>query len=132
LNFPAQYDSGCSPASCLRFLLLCLLFALAGCGKSPSGTGTAGTMTYNNDVRIIFHQSCRCHVDNVSPPSRLNLSTYADLMNGSASGRQVIPYFPDSSNLYRRVVRGEMPPTGTLYPEDIRTLRKWIAQGAKE
>ena len=110
---------------------------LSGCGSAPSGSGHAGAianehLTYNNDVKQIVQMSCRCHVDNVSPPSRLNLSSYADMMKPSASGRQIVPTQPDSSNLYRRVSRGEMPPMGKLMNEDIRTFREWIRQGANE
>jgi hypothetical protein len=76
--------------------------------------------------------ACRCHVDNSTPPGKLDLTTYASLMQGSTSGRQVVPMLPESSNLYRRVSRGEMPPTSPLAPEDVRIIRRWIEQGAKD
>lgn len=54
------------------------------------------------------------------------------MLKPSASGVQILPDQPDSSNLYRRVNRGEMPPTGRLAGEDIRVIYRWIRQGAGE
>jgi hypothetical protein len=109
----------------------CLLMAmLAGCSRAPK-TFTAGSVSYKSDVQVLLQGTCRCHVDNPTPPGQLNLTTYEDLMKGGRSGPQVMPARPDSSNLYNRAKRGEMPPTSPLADEDIRTLRRWIEQGAK-
>ena len=106
--------------------------AFLGCGTSPSGTAVAGRVSYRNDVRPIVQQFCRCHVDNVSPPGGLNLTARLDMLKPSASGVQILPGQPDSSNLYRRVNRGEMPPTGRLAAEDIKVVYRWIRQGTGE
>jgi hypothetical protein len=115
----------------LSFCLL-VMGAFPGCGPAPSGTAVAGKVSYQDDVRPIVQQFCRCHIDNVSPPAGLNLTGYDSMFKSSISGRQIIPAQPDSSNLYRKVARGEMPPTGKLADEDIKVIRNWIKQGARE
>jgi len=108
--------------------VICGLLASSGCGHGGSG---GNRVSYREDVRTVLLGACRCHVDNLTPPGGLDLTHYESLMKGSASGRQVVAAHPESSNLYRRVSRGEMPPTSPLAPEDIRTIGKWIEQGAK-
>ncbi|MEO0107651.1 MAG: c-type cytochrome domain-containing protein [candidate division WOR-3 bacterium] len=118
----------------LRVVLLAMLLVLSvACPSCPPGTGTAGSRTsYRGDIQQIFRSSCRCHIENASPPGGLDLSTYEALMRGSSTGQQVTRALPESSNLFRRVSKGEMPPTGPLARDDIRLLREWIRQGARE
>lgn len=114
---------GRSGLRCAVRLVAVLL--ISGCGSAPPKS------SFRNDVRTIFWGNCRCHVDNVSPPAGLDLTAYDRLMNGGRVGSEIVPFKPDSSNLYRRVARGEMPPTGKLANEDIRIIRRWIEPGAK-
>jgi hypothetical protein len=60
----------------------------------------------------------------------LNLTTYADLLNGGQSGPVVIPGDSASSLLFTIQQVGGHP--GQLMPEEIDHVQAWIDAGALE
>lgn len=91
---------------------------------------------FERDVLPIFEQHClRCHGAD-KQESGLRLDRRFSLLKGGDWGEpSIIPGKPEASFLFR-VVTGQaadltMPPAGEpLGPEEIRTLRRWIEQGA--
>jgi hypothetical protein len=60
----------------------------------------------------------------------LNLSTYADLLNGGQSGPVVVPGESDESLLFIIQQAGGHP--GQLTPEELEIVQAWIEAGAVE
>ncbi len=85
------------------------------------------------DVGPIFSARCGCHVN--QPTAGLSLKNHQGVMTGSRSGAVVVPGDPDTSILIQ-VIKGtrapKMPPQGSLSPEQMDTLMKWIKDGAKQ
>jgi hypothetical protein len=115
----------------ISFLALGLLV-----GVSSGGEGTPGTIEYNRDVRPILAENCfACHgPDSASRKADLRL----DRREAAIEAAAVAPGDPDASELIARLVETDasliMPPPGTgksLKPEQIETLRKWVAAGAE-
>ncbi len=127
------------------FWLLILLGLLA---PHPSTSAFGGeplkrptrTIEYNADVRPILAKNCfSCHGrDEVHRAKKLRLdqreAAIQELEDASVA---IVPGSPDESELIARVTAEDqslrMPPAKTaekLTPEQVRTLRDWIAQGA--
>ncbi|NOQ89356.1 MAG: hypothetical protein GQ549_00250 [Gammaproteobacteria bacterium] len=100
------------------------------------------TISYQSDIRPIIKDNClQCHV----PPdgvgylnTGLNLSTYETLMHGTVYGPVIIP--GDSKrSILNKLVEGRagilmrMPHNkkDPLTEEDIKTLKLWVNQDAK-
>lgn len=92
------------------------------------------------DVQPIFQRACiKCHSDNgklVAPPEGLRLSSL-DLVLRGGERLVVLPGNPEMSEVWRRVTglgQPRMPHDGPpwLPDDDIRLLRDWIAQGARD
>jgi hypothetical protein len=60
----------------------------------------------------------------------LNLSTYADVLNGGASGPVVVPGDGANSLLVTKQQAGGHP--GQLTPDEIAHVQAWIDSGALE
>ena len=93
-------------------------------------------VTYNHDVRPILTEYCfACHgPDSGSREADLRLDLREDAVDYGA----IAPGHPDESLLIERLVTDDpdllMPPPETkkqLSPEQIETLRRWIAGGAE-
>ncbi len=92
----------------------------------------AETVDFVRDVQPLLKARCqRCH----SPTTRkggLDLSTAAGLLQGSESGRVLVPGKPSKSRLWEVLHEGEMPPEGNraLTGSQVELLERWITQGA--
>jgi hypothetical protein len=92
--------------------------------------------TFTDNAAKIFQARCNtCHnADKAS--GGLNLTTYANMMEGGGSGSVIEPGSPDDSWLFLLVNHDEtptMPPNAPKIPEEeIDILRKWIEAGAPE
>ena len=89
---------------------------------------------FARDVTPILEANClRCH-NTAKQEGGLLMESHADLMRGGDSGTPpIVPGQPDISPLIRQVeghAKPKMPPKSTLRPEDVATLRGWIAAGA--
>lgn len=93
-------------------------------------------ITYQDNVRPIFAQSClSCHNPDKAKAG-LDLSSYGATMNGSSDGKVITPGSPDDSMLYLCVTFQEephMPQKGNKLAEaQLDIIKKWIAGGALE
>lgn len=102
----------------------------------PLNAEKARQVRYEQDVKPIFEAHCTgCH-GSVNPPDDLNLTTIDDMLKGGTkAGPAVAPGKPDDSPIIK-YVRGLVQPRmpygkPPLSPQDIQTLRMWIAAGAK-
>jgi DNA-binding beta-propeller fold protein YncE/mono/diheme cytochrome c family protein len=88
---------------------------------------------FSRDVMPIFESNClRCH-NTAEEKGGLLLESYEDLMRGGDDGVPVVAGNADDSPIIRQVeghAKPKMPPKADLRPEDIATLRAWIAAGA--
>jgi hypothetical protein len=92
-------------------------------------------VSYGNDVVPIFAMHCYgCHTSDRDwwPPG---LPANLDLSNPASFARVLAPGYPDESLLILRIegkIRLRMPFLGApLSPDNVNTLRRWIAEGAE-
>ena len=94
-----------------------------------------GQVDYQTQIQTIFNSNCTsCHVNGGSYFGGLDLSTYANVMNGGNSGVVVIPNDHANSYLWQRVNNGEMPPEANpdLSASQVDLIALWINEGALE
>ena len=98
----------------------------------PSTTPPAdGPVDFAQHVAPILISKCgRCHVDQAR--GMLSMANYATLMRGNRDGRVVLPGDDKGSRIIEVISEGDMPRGGgRLSPEELSTLKRWIADGAK-
>jgi len=133
---------GCSKRIALvRLVAACLspvCLASAANGAAP----TPARLSFNRDIRPILSDNCfACHgPDNANRQAGLRLDTFdlatAELDSGT---RAIVPEKIDESELVARIISDDpdavMPPPhakiGRLSADQIETLKRWIAEGAK-
>jgi len=88
---------------------------------------------FGRDVMPILETNClRCH-NTAKQEGGLLLESFEDLMKGGDDGSPIVAGDAEGSALIRQVegrIKPKMPPKSDLRPEDIATLRAWIAAGA--
>ncbi len=116
------------PRSSALLVALCLLLV--------TSTAVAGGPTYNRDIRPILVDNCfSCHgPDSASRKGDLRLDRLAD----ATASKAIVPGDIEASEMIARIVSTDpetvMPPPATkktLKPEQIATLKSWIAAGAQ-
>ena len=87
----------------------------------------AGSVSFVSTVAPIIHAKCgRCHVDRSR--GQFSAKDYTSLMDSTT----VTEGEPDVSRLIEVIVDGSMPKGGlSVSEEELTTLKKWIAEGAK-
>ncbi len=101
--------------------------------EPPPATTTASTLTFAKDVLPIFRSKCNdCH-GQPSKKAGLDLRTLASTLTGGDGGAAVLPGNPAKSPVWETIESGDMPPPGKakLTDEEKKTIREWIAGGAK-
>jgi WD40 repeat protein len=93
-------------------------------------------VTFKDHVQPLLRKHClNCHNAD-KPKSDFDISSYATLMSGGASGEAVKPGSPDQSLIYRVVTHAaepNMPPKGGKIPDaDLALIKRWIEGGAPE
>jgi mono/diheme cytochrome c family protein len=90
-------------------------------------------VSFSKDVLPLFKTNCeRCHGSGQTQAG-LNLTTYADVMAGSARGPVVVPGNAASSRLIELITAGQMPPGGPkLSASEIEIIRSWVDAGAPD
>ena len=122
-------------------------FSAAGliCAAAPSAAVVAPSqprLSFNNDIRPILSDNCfACHgPDNANRQAGLRLDVADKATEELESGtRAIVPEDIDASELVARIISDDpdsvMPPPeakiGRLSPEQVATLKQWIAEGAK-
>jgi hypothetical protein len=96
--------------------------------------GDPAAIEFHEKVLPILQENCfRCHGEKVRGSLRLD-SRAAALKAGASRLPAIVPGRPDESALLRRIrapIEERMPPTGAgLRPEQVRTLEKWVRDGA--
>ena len=111
--------------SSMRIIPIVLLF---------STLGAAGKLSFNRDIRPILSNKCyACHgPDSKTREAKLRLDQRESAL------KVIEPGAPDKSELIARIAHLDaeeiMPPPETnksLSPKEIRSLRKWIEEGAQ-
>ncbi len=119
-------------------LALALVLGLgAGCTEKPSEPQIVDEgRPAPSAVQRIFNTNCTttdCHTS-VAPAAGLSLVSWDRLIQGSDFGEVIIPYRPDDSHMIDHLTgRAEpiMPLSrDELKPEEIETIRRWVADGA--
>ena len=103
------------------------------CLVPPVSSQTPAKVDFARDVQPIFRQNCiGCHGPAVQN-NGLRVDRRSSVLKPGA--RRIVPGSSENSFLYHRVAGNDfglqMPPTGPLKPEQIRTIKAWIEQGAE-
>lgn len=112
------------------------LAALAHTAVRADEANPANALTFETHVKPILAKHCRkCHSGD-RPRGELDLSSFANLMQGGISGKVVVAGKPDESLLYTLSAHLEdpkMPPNSPKIPQtELDTLRQWIEGGLQE
>lgn len=92
-------------------------------------TGSDSGLVWEGELSALLQEKCgTCH--GATAMGGLNLSTYADMLNGSQSGQVVVPGDSGASLIMSIQQAGGHP--GQLTPEEIALLQEWINAGALE
>ncbi len=129
--------------------IVCSLFAasIAVAGgllwaTTPAPPPGPARLSFNKDIRPILSENCfACHgPDNANRQAGLRLDTFELATEKLDSGSQaIVPGDGAASELIARVISDDpdtvMPPPeakiGRLSPEQVETLKRWIAEGAQ-
>ena len=115
---------------------LALLLAFAGPASAQDQPAAATAVTFEKDVQPVLKKHClTCH-NAERPRGELDLSTFAALSAGGASGPAAVAGKPDGSPLYTLAAHlddPKMPPGKPKIPQrDLDVLKGWIAGGLVE
>jgi mono/diheme cytochrome c family protein len=109
---------------------------------TPAAPRSPARLSFNKDIRPILSENCfACHgPDHANRQAGLRLDTFEQSTEELDSGtRAIVPEDIAASELIARVISDDpdsvMPPPeakiGRLSPEQVATLERWIAEGAK-
>ncbi len=116
------------------------VFVAALLAAVPTALHAAGPILFNRDVRPILADKCwRCHgPDATSKGAPMRLDIEADAKADHGGRRAIVPGDVAASELVKRITATSkaklMPPAWSnlaLSPQEIETLRAWIASGAE-
>ncbi|HEY2156785.1 MAG TPA: c-type cytochrome domain-containing protein [Isosphaeraceae bacterium] len=112
-----------------------IVLASAFATAQPPGMKPAVT-TFERDVQPVLRKHCvKCH-NAERPRGELDLTGFAGVQAGGASGKAAVVGSPDESPLYTQAAHLEdphMPPNAPKIPQrDVDVLRAWIERGMVE
>lgn len=115
------------------FLLL-LVFGLMGRAVIAQDTGQE-VEYFEAKIRPLLVERClECHSTDTEASGGLLLDSQQGWAIGGDSGAAIVPGEPDASLLIKAIeysdLNLQMPPDGKLSPDEIESLRRWIAEGA--
>jgi ankyrin repeat protein len=103
---------------------------------APLDAAQGRRVDFARDVQPLLRTNCYgCHSASLAS-GNFRLDRRRDSMPNrvGANGARIVPGNSETSRLYQRVSGAQaglqMPPTGALQPEEIRTIKLWIDQGA--
>src|SRR5436309_3420638 len=90
---------------------------------------TPAKVDFEKDVQPILRQNCvSCH-----GPTQQTSGMRLDRKSAVMNRRGVVPGSSDNSFLFHRISGNaygmQMPPSGPLRPEQIKTIKTWLDQG---
>ena len=90
-------------------------------------------ISYEKQIRPILKAHCfQCHGEGETLEGKLDMRLRRLIAQGGESGPAIAPGDAEKSLLYQRIKQGEMPPGDKKFPpEQLETIRAWIAAGAK-
>ncbi len=93
-----------------------------------------GLQLFQDRIQPLFESHCyECHGYNM-PKAGFKLTTRTQILEGGNSGAAIVPHAPDASLLVRAIRYTDealqMPPSGTLKPQQIADLETWVRLGA--
>jgi ankyrin repeat protein len=104
--------------------------------SGPTSAQSPAKIDFAHDVQPLLRANCYgCHSATLSS-GNFRLDRRRDSMPNrvGANNARIVPGKSDESRLYQRISGTQaglqMPPTGALKPEEIRTIKDWIDQGA--
>jgi hypothetical protein len=102
-----------------------------GGGGGGGGGGSAGKISFTRQVTPLLVGKCgKCHIEKSS--GEFNMSSYAQLMKGSKDGIVLFPGKGKTSRMIELIEQLDMPRGGgTVSPDELAMLTKWIDEGAK-
>ncbi|MCH8043668.1 MAG: PSD1 domain-containing protein [Planctomycetes bacterium] len=112
---------------------------IAAGAKFAGGKIETARVTQHDVIPIMLLRCTVCHGGR-RREAKLDLRTRASMLAGGKSGPAMVPGRPQDSLLLKRIHAGEMPPRRKLVevsikvmlPNEIKTVSRWIAQGAVE
>lgn len=115
-------------------LSVCCTLAVGGWFGLSAVIAAEGKRNLASEALSVFSAKCSgCHGPNLSRPQG-RFGYVLDLARVAANPEMVVPSFPEESELWELVRRGEMPPedapTGPLSSVEKETIHAWIAAGA--
>ncbi len=114
-----------------RTLLLPLLLTAL-----PAGLDAADKLRFNQDIRPILSDKCfHCHGPD---PKKREAGLRLDTFEGATEDGAIVPGAPERSGIVARILSTDpdehMPPPesklGSLSPQEIATLQRWVREGA--
>jgi cytochrome b subunit of formate dehydrogenase len=99
-----------------------------GPGGTTTTTTVPGAPTWESGIAAVFGQCAGCHGGD-APTAGLDLSTYQGIIAGGSSGPGIVPGNPDGGTVVAKMGGAHAV---VLSPEDLATVRAWIAAGAAE
>ena len=109
-------------------------FLLATISWLPVASVFAEDLAFERDIRPIFREHCYdCHGATQEMEGGLDLRLVRFMQRGGDSGPAIVPGRDHGQSLLlTRIRTGEMPPgESRVSAEDIRTIERWLASGAK-
>ena len=112
---------------------------IAAGAKFAGGKVDTNRVTQHDVTPVMLLRCTVCHGGR-RREAKLDLRTRASMIAGGKSGPAMVPGRPQDSLLLKRIHAGEMPPRRKLVevsikvmlPNEIKTVSRWIAQGAVE
>jgi mono/diheme cytochrome c family protein len=94
-------------------------------------TPGGGSLTYQATIGPLFQTKCAvCHGTG-GGQKELDLTSYAGVLKGGASGPAIVPSDPQGSLLVQKQ-SGEQPHFSQLSADELALIMDWIAAGAPE
>jgi mono/diheme cytochrome c family protein len=117
----------------LQVLFVVATAALNAGVISAASPEPGSALTFEADIRPIFRAHCfDCHGATDEKQGSLDLRLVRFQTAGGDSGPAIAAGDPEASLLLARVRSGEMPKSDAkLTPQEIATIERWIAEGAK-
>jgi hypothetical protein len=88
-------------------------------------------VSFKNEIQPFLNGTCNaltCHGDTSQGAGQPLFNSYYNFVENA----DIEAGEPENSKGYKRILNGEMPPTGIAVPdENVQLLKYWILQGAK-